>query len=207
MISTAPDASRDAVLHNTLDRYYEDVPGAVIRVVRDRVLGHGWMRGLEGFEEFDFVHLFGDDAWLEPDAVDAAIRAQLRDVIPAPRVLWPDGRLQSTGWSWECESEPGTEAQLLLTYFLTPEQVRAILPLPPLTLHLDVIVTDRLKRAGYRIEYVPGFCYRHMLIGASHDVERDDALYAMWLEGGDASLNQESVLPEPEAAPLLGPSS
>lgn len=80
-----------AYTKTTLD--YEEI------IIRDRpTCGIAWNEGIAQAKG-QFIHLSADDLEPQPGWIQAALAKTERGFVPAPRILKPNGDLESCGWN------------------------------------------------------------------------------------------------------------
>lgn len=177
--STAPGGERAAMLSASMRNYSLHCPCPCEMVAAEaRSLGEGWTAALEQagrpWREYDYVHLLGDDVFVQQGFLDAARPWLARGVAPTPRMLGPNGELQRSGGAWAEETPPGKPARLLMCPLLAPAMLEACLPLPPIVLYMDFWITQRLREAGFEVVYEPGYVIRHLVTSSGEDSRPDD---------------------------------
>jgi glycosyltransferase involved in cell wall biosynthesis len=121
--------------------------------------GAGWNLGIAQAHG-DYILLFADDleaheGWLEP-----AVQSLKQGVIPCPRILNPDGTLQSCGTFPE-EAPDGTESVVARVPFLTREMAQTMYPIFENMYMGDHWITFRGKQLGWPTKVVRAMEFTH----------------------------------------------
>jgi hypothetical protein len=88
--------------------------------------GQGWNLGIQD-SYGDYILLFADDLEAHPGWLQAGIDSLDKGIIPCPRILNPDGTLQSCG-TYPEEAPDGTPSVVARVPFLTREMALAMYP-------------------------------------------------------------------------------
>lgn len=116
------ERAHESIIYNTVGIVYEwlvykDLP----------TCGVGWNKGIQEAKG-DYILLFADDLEAHDGWWQAGVAALERGVIPCPRILNPDGSLQSCGTFAE-EAEDGTVSVVARVPFLTRELALRMFPI------------------------------------------------------------------------------
>lgn len=118
---------REHWLEKALDSIRRTLPGFEWLVYKDHpTCGIGWNLGISEASG-DYILLFADDLEAHPGWWQAGVESLERGEIPCPRILNPDGTLQSCGTFAE-EAEDGTPSVVARVPFLTKEMAKAMYP-------------------------------------------------------------------------------
>lgn len=119
----------------------------------------GWNRGIERVEG-DYVLLFADDLEAHPGWLQAGIDALEEGIIPCPRILNPDGSLQSCGTFAE-EAENGTPSVVARIPFLTREMAQMMHPIWDRHYLSDHWITWKGEQLGWPTLVVRSMLFTH----------------------------------------------
>lgn len=135
-------------------------------IVRDEpTCGRAWnvgiARALDAHPEISYLHLTADD--IEPLAgwYEAAAASADRGELPAPRILNPDGTLQSCGD--EHERPEGTQVEIARIPFATVAQMRCIGQIIETHYYTDNYFSFRGRECGYPSKVVRAYSLVHHL--------------------------------------------
>jgi hypothetical protein len=129
-------------------------------VLRDYpTCGEAWNDGLLQAKG-DYVHLTADDIEPHPGWWQIGIQWLHMRVLPAPRILNPDGSLQSCGDTNE-EMPTGTPTDLQRVPFFPRELLSAIYPILEIHYMTDYWVTHQARKAGWPTRVVREFSFTH----------------------------------------------
>lgn len=146
------ERARDS-LRKTMSGYefivYKDLP----------TCGEGWNLGIE-HASGDYIALFADDLEAHPGWWKEGIFALAQGFLACPRVLNPDGTLQSCGDTDE-EAEDGTPSLVARVPFLTKELALAIHPVFENQYMGDYWISWRCRQLGYPTRVVRKMMFTH----------------------------------------------
>jgi glycosyltransferase involved in cell wall biosynthesis len=151
---------REHWLEKALASIERTVPSFELHVYHDLpACGEGWNLGIPQAKG-EYVLLFADDleahsGWLEP-----AIESLDQGIIPCPRILNPDGSLQSCGTFAE-EAADGTESVVARVPFLTRYMAQSMHPIFPNHFMGDHWITFRGKQLGWPTRVVRAMEFTH----------------------------------------------
>ena len=146
-------SGREHWLERCLSAYERTTPDFyVAEVVKDEpTCGRAWNlglnRALNRAPGVSYVHFTADDVEPLDGWYEAAVESVRRDELPAPRILNPDGTLQSCGDQFE--HPDGTEAELARIPFATVAQMRCIGPIIETHYYTDNYFSFRGRACGY----------------------------------------------------------
>jgi glycosyltransferase involved in cell wall biosynthesis len=121
--------------------------------------GAGWNLGIIEARG-DYILLFADDLEAHPGWWEAGVEALARNVIPCPRILNPDGSLQSCGTFAE-EAPDGTPAVVARVPFLTRYMASAMHPIFENHYLGDHWITWRGNQLGWPTLVVRSMLFTH----------------------------------------------
>jgi glycosyltransferase involved in cell wall biosynthesis len=121
--------------------------------------GAGWNLGIQAAKG-DYILLFADDLEAHPGWWEAGIAALERGVIPCPRILNPDGSLQSCG-TYDSEAEDGTPSVVARVPFLTREMAQAMFPVMENHYMGDHWITWKGLQLGWPTQVVRDMVFTH----------------------------------------------
>lgn len=129
-------------------------------IVRNQpTCGKGWNIGIYQAKG-DYVLLFADDLVAHPGWFEAGRKALGEGVIPCPRILNPDGTLQSCGTFVE-EAETGTPSVLARVPLLTRHMAQSLYPIFENHYMGDHWITYRGKQLGWPTQVVREMVFTH----------------------------------------------
>lgn len=128
---------------------YEDLPTCTA----------GWNLGIQQASG-DYILLFADDLEAHPGWLEAGVAALERGVIPCPRILNPDGTLQSCGTFAE-EAPDGTPSVVARVPFLTREMAQVMHPIWDRHYMSDHWITWKGLQLGWPTEVVRDMVFTH----------------------------------------------
>jgi glycosyltransferase involved in cell wall biosynthesis len=109
--------------------------------------GEGWNRGIPEARG-RYILFFADDLEAHPGWWEAGVTAIHEDYLPCPRILNPDGTLQSCGTFAE-EAEDGTPSVVARVPFLPAHLAKSMYPIFSNQYMGDHWITWRAKQLGY----------------------------------------------------------
>lgn len=135
IIPTVP--GREEHLERCVRAYEERTlrPPEIIVVENKPTCGIAWQEGAEQATG-TFIHFSADDLEPHDGWANAAITAIGMGWLPAPRILRPDGSLESCG-RWEEEQRTGDETEMTRIPFMSHEQWKRIGPMIPTHYYTD----------------------------------------------------------------------
>lgn len=148
------------------------VPHETITLLDYPSCGLAWQEGGERAKG-DYVYMAADDA--EPKSVGwelPAIAACDRGVLPAGRVYYPDGRIQSCGEHWEMLDADGEETRFTRVPFMSRAQWEIAQPMLPCHYFTDDWVSWKCAQAGIPSVITYGFDIVHHLAPEGRDEGR-----------------------------------
>jgi hypothetical protein len=109
---------REHHLERCIDAYQQRTEDfEFIFEVDHRTCGSAWLAG--GTKALgDYIHFTADDLEPHPGWWEAAVRCIDSGCLPCPRILRPDGSLESCG-QWGTETDEGTETDIARVPFLS----------------------------------------------------------------------------------------
>ena len=132
-----------------------------ILIIKDMpTVGQAWLKGMESAEG-DYIHMTADD--LEPHEGwdEAAVEGLSRGWYPAPRILKPDGSLDTCG-HMPFETNEGYVAEFSEIPFLTRAQYDRWGPMIPLHYYTDNWLSHRAKEIdGVQSRVCREYCFTH----------------------------------------------
>lgn len=143
--------------------YRERTQGCEVEVISG-FEGASWGEGINWIAPAargDYLLLTSDDMWpTRADWWEPAVDALERGFLPAPRIVNPDGSLQSCGkWREEQDDWEPTEFSVLL--FVSRDLWERIGPVIHTTAYADYYLTDRARAAGFPAVVRRGFEFVH----------------------------------------------
>lgn len=155
---------RERWLEKCLLSYQMNRPeSSEILIVRNRrTCGIAWNIGLD-HAEAPYIHLTADDIEAHPGWWEAAIKVVRRDQLPAPRILNPDGSLQSCGDANEMEN--GEECEIARIPFASREQFDAIGQMFTRQYYGDNWFSHRGRQLGWPSIICREYLFTHHLAG------------------------------------------
>lgn len=165
---------------------YEETPEPLeLLVVRDeRTCGLAWAKG--GAQATgDYIHFSADDLVPWPCWAANAISHANKGEIPCPRIVTPDGSLESCG-QWGAEMDEGTETNIARIPFLSREMWDKGGWTIPLHYYTDNHVWKRGQELGYPTVVCRGYKFTHYYAseGRLETMDADLAAY----QAGDGTF-------------------
>jgi hypothetical protein len=131
-----------------------------------RGIGKAWNAGVSNLPDVDYVHLSADDIVPTPGWAEAAVEAVERGVYPSPRLVLPDGSLESCGTLgggfYLPEVRTGTPAVSSGLPFLARDLWERIAPVPEVHYYADDFVAFMARGCGLRCEVVREYEFTHL---------------------------------------------
>jgi glycosyltransferase involved in cell wall biosynthesis len=153
-------SGREHWLGKALASISETVDDYELLVYLDKpTCGVGWNLGIEEAKG-DYVLLFADDLEAHPGWFQAGTQALGEGVIPCPRILNPDGTLQSCGTYAE-EAENGTPSVVARVPLLTRCMAQTMFPIFDNQYMGDHWITYRGKILGWPTLVVREMVFTH----------------------------------------------
>lgn len=121
--------------------------------------GVGWNKGIEEARG-DYILLFADDLEAHEGWYAAGVAALEQGIIPCPRILNPDGSLQSCGTYAE-EAENGTPSVVARVPLLTHEMAEALYPIFDKHYMGDHWITWKGEQLGWPTQVVREMVFTH----------------------------------------------
>lgn len=157
------------------ERFTDDYELIIVR--NEPTCGLAWEKG-GALAKGDYIHLSADDlepheGWWEP-----AVRLVDEGKLPCPRILRPDGSLESCG-EWGTEMEDGTETIIARIPFLSRAMWEKGGWTIPLHYYTDNWIYERGKQLGYPTVVCRDYLFTHYYAseGRLETIERDFAAY------------------------------
>lgn len=119
----------------------------------------GWNLGIAAASG-DYLLLFADDLEAHPGWLEAGMDALERGIIPCPRILNPDGTLQSCGTFAE-EAEEGTPSVVARVPFLSREMAEMLYPIWDRHYMSDHWITWKGEQLGWPTLVVRDMLFTH----------------------------------------------
>jgi hypothetical protein len=178
---------REELLANSIRAYEETSNDSceVIIVSNRPTCGIAWQEGSEQATG-DYLHFSADDIEPLPGWLEAACAAvDALQVIPSPRVLRPDGTLESCV-RWETEGENGDEPDICRIPFMSMAQWEQFAPMIPLHYYTDNWFTYQARKAGYRVEVCRDYAFVHhrpptLRAGEQRQMIHDQQMYERYV--------------------------
>jgi hypothetical protein len=132
-----------------------------------RGIGKAWNAGVAALEDVDYIHLSADDIIPSRGWAEAAVDAADRSVYPSPRLILPDGSLESCGTLgggfYLPEVSDGTPAVSSGLPFFAASLWEHIEPVPEVHYYADDFIAFMARSAGLRCQVVRA--YEFTLLG------------------------------------------
>jgi hypothetical protein len=147
-------------------------------------VGVGWQAGAEKALG-DYIHLTNDDCGATEGWWQAARLWCDAGHIPCPRVINPNGTLQTCG-DWDTETPDWTPTTFTRIPFVSREQLDKIGPMIPVHYYSDNWVSHRGNMFGYPTTVCRGYTITHDLGSPGRDESRmglDGQQYQLYVEG------------------------
>lgn len=156
-------------------------PPEIIVIRNAPTCGVAWQEGAERATG-TYIHFTADDLEPHPAWANSALVAVAMGYLPAPRILRPDGTLESCG-RWEVEQETGDPTPMTRIPFMSREQWKLIGPMLPIHYYTDNWIS-----------------FKGALAGIETRVYRDYQFTHHWAEAGrGAGMSQEDRMRHDEA--------
>ncbi len=168
---------RERWLKKCLASYLDSSPECEVIIVRDRpTCGIAWNDGYRQATG-EYLHFSADDLEAHEGWWQGAIIAAENNLIPAPRILNPDGTLQGCADMLE-EYEQGSVVSFTRIPFLSRKQARLIAPIITTHYSTDLWVSEVGRMHGYQTVMVNEYLFTHHLAQEGRLDERvvDDAI-------------------------------
>lgn len=138
----------------------ETTPSFEFLIYRDLpTCGVGWNQGITEAKG-SYILLFADDLEAHPEWWDHGIESLIRGEIPCPRILNPDGSLQSCGTFAE-EADDGTPSVVARVPFLTRRMAQDMYPVMENQYMGDHWITWKGEQLGWPTLVVRGMQFTH----------------------------------------------
>lgn len=154
----------------------------LIIVPNERCCGLAWEKG-GAQAEGDYIHLSADDlepheGWSEP-----AILCVEQDKLPCPRILRPDGSLESCG-EWGTEMPEGTETTIARVPFLSREMWDDGGWIFRGHYYTDNAIYERGRQIGYPTVVCRDYLFTHYYAseGRLETMDEDFQRYKQWVQ-------------------------
>lgn len=153
-----------------------------------RGIGKAWNAGVSALEDVDYIHLSADDIIPSRGWAEAAVDAADRSIYPSPRLILPDGSLESCGTlgggNYLPEVPTGTPAGSSGLPFFAAALWEHIEPVPEGHYWVDDFIAFMARSAGLRCRVVREYEFTHLegTIGRQKHVVRAMQDRAMVLE-------------------------
>lgn len=136
-----------------------------------------WNVGIEEVKG-DVIHLTADDIEAHPGWQEAGLAALEEDFLPCPRILNPDGTLQSCG-NDASETPDRTPSQVARIPLFKRAWVEHFLPFPEIQYMGDYWLTEKCMRVGIPTLVVRDYLFTHgyAMEGRLYTMEADMAHY------------------------------
>jgi hypothetical protein len=129
-------------------------------------IGKAWNAGVAALSEVDYIHLSADDIIPSYGWAEAAIEAAENGVYPSPRLILPDGSLESCGTLgggfYLPEVPTGSPAGSSGLPFFAAEYWEYIDPVPPVHYYADDFVAFMARNAGLDCRVVREYEFTHL---------------------------------------------
>jgi glycosyltransferase involved in cell wall biosynthesis len=161
-----------------------------IVVRNEKTCNRAWNIGIEQ-SSGDYIHLSADDIEAQPGWWQTGIQWIEKGYLPAPRILNPDGTLQSCG-DGDWETPTGTKTELTRVPFFSREQMEKAKIYPIIKTHYcgDLYVTHRGAMAGYRTVVVREMQFIHSFANVGRLDERLSNDYAIFRTVRDRDIHR-----------------
>ena len=153
-------------------------------IVKDRATcGEAWNEGIQQARA-PYILLSADDITPQPGWLQVGRQWVDDGYLPCPRVLNPDGTLQSCGPNTD-ENPTGFPSDIARVPFLSREQAEAIFPIQPIHYATDYLVAYRAGQSGWPCKVVREMQFTHHF---ASEGRLDERLYpdmrVYWDEAG-----------------------
>ena len=162
-------------LHQCIESYVKTSPSSceIIVVIDKPTCGIAWN---EGYAQAtgSYIHFSADDLEAHEDWWREAVLAADNDLLAAPRILNPDGTLQSCGVvDYECAQ--GLAVGFTRIPFMSSDQAEKITPIVETHYSTDVWVSEIGRLHGYQTVMARGYLFTHHFAQEGRVDERLDS--------------------------------
>lgn len=151
---------REQWLENCLHAYDITTLGFEVIIEKDHpTCGKAWNAGIARARG-DYIHLTADDLQPWPGWWQAAKQVADQGFLPAPRIVKPDGRLESCG-HLDRERPDGESTGFTRIPFMTRAQLDRIGPMIELHYFTDIYVSERGRDLGIDTRVCRNYLFTH----------------------------------------------
>lgn len=156
---------REHLFEQTVAAYRETADVEVITVKNRTTCGEAWTAGAK-LATGDFLHLSADDLIPHEGWAEAAIEAVASDWYPSPRLVRPDGSIESDGSMGGGMLLPEHKCVVACVSspfpFMATTEWQEIGPCPPIHYYADDYLATMARAFGLSPMAVPAYCFTHL---------------------------------------------